>query len=159
MKVEDINVLDLYSDPRKDMGNKVPLLFYRLMNLIAVGESMGKSAPDALYESGRQSGLQIVEAMAFQSIKEIEQFFEENGIGILTVEPKGDGTITATMAECAACFGMPRMEVSLCDFECGLVTGCLEALAGTQGTSYVGKETECTSLGDFLCKFEIQLKK
>jgi len=154
MNLEDLNVLDLYSDPRKELGDKVPLLFYRLMNLIAVGESLGRKAPEALYESGKKSGVQIVQSLSLRSIKDVEQFFVDNGVGILTVDPRSDGTIYATLSECAGCFGMPRMEVSLCEFECGLVTGFLEGIAGG-GSGMTGKEIECMSLGDFACKFEI----
>jgi predicted hydrocarbon binding protein len=60
------------------------------------------------------------------------------------------------MLECSGCFGMPRMEVSLCDFEAGLITGAVEALAKDQGITYWGKEIECTSLGNYYCKFEIK---
>jgi predicted hydrocarbon binding protein len=97
----------------------------------------------------------VAQALSMRSLRDVEQFFLENGVGILTIDPQADGTIHATMAECAGCFGMPRMEVSLCEFECGLVTGFLEGIAGG-GPGLTGEEIQCMSLGDFMCKFEIR---
>lgn len=154
MKIEELSVMDLATDPRESLGDKVPFFFYRYLSLFAVADSKGAQAKKSLHDAGHKIGRELVKDMMYRDAAGIAQHFEQNGMALMTVESQDGANSMVRLQECATCSGLPPVEMPLCFFEGGILAGALQALAKSTET-YRAREIECTGLGHTSCLFEI----
>jgi predicted hydrocarbon binding protein len=151
MKIEDISVMDLATDPRPTLGDQVPFFFYRYLSLFAVADSKGGQAQHALFEGGHKIGVQLVKDMMYGDVNAVAQHFEQNGMAHVVLE---GGITRLRLEECATCSGLPNVDMALCYFDGGILAGALEQIAKS-AEPYGAREIECTGLGHSACVFEI----
>ena len=154
MKIEELGVMDLASEPRHSLGDHVPFFFYRYLSLFAVAESKGRQAEEALRSGGRKVGVQLVKGMMYRDIDALSQHFAENGQGIVSLEKREGAFTWLRLEECATCSGLPPMQKALCYFDGGILAGALEALSRST-EPYAAYESECAGLGNSSCLFKI----
>lgn len=154
MKLEQIGVLDLATDPRITMGEAVPFFFYRYLSLFAVADATGGAAKQALFKGGHKVGMQLVKEMMYRDMKAIGDHYRQNGMGILELLPDEGGVARVKLLECATCSGLPRVDMALCWFDGGILAGAMQALAKSNQL-YRAREIECCGLGNNACLFEI----
>lgn len=154
MKLEDVTVMDLATDPRQSLGEQVPFFLYRYISLFAVADSRGAYAEKSLFDGGYKAGSQLVREMMFVDVPGLIEFFRQNGIAIVTVESTSGATRMVRLEECATCTGLPPVEMSLCHLEAGLLAGALQHL-DKSSAPYGARETECAGLGNSSCLFEV----
>lgn len=154
MKIEDVTVMDLATDPRETLGDQVPFFFYRYLSLFAVADSKGAFAEKALFDGGYNVGSQLVRDMRYTEFSQIAEHYQMNGLAILTKESEDNGVMRVRLEECATCCGLPPVDMPLCHFDGGILAGALQAIAKSS-TPYGAREIECAGLGNPTCLFEI----
>lgn len=154
MKIEDVTVMDLATDPREHLGDAVPFFFYRYLSLFAVADSRGQFAQQSLFDGGHRVGVQLVREMMYSDFASVAEHFQLNGMAVVTKESEENGVVRVRLEECATCCGLPPVDMPLCYFDGGILAGALETL--TKSTMpYGAREIECTGLGNASCLFEI----
>lgn len=154
MKIEEVTVMDLATDPRETLGDLVPFFFYRYLSLFAVAESKGAFAEKALFDGGYKVGSQLVRDMMYTEFSQIAEHYEMNGLAILTQVSEEDGVMRVRLEECATCCGLPPVDMPLCHFDGGILAGALQAIAKSS-SPWGAREIECAGLGNPTCVFEI----
>lgn len=157
MKLTDINVLDLATNPRTSLPDNVGFFFYRYVTLFTVADSTGARAKKALAEGGRKVGQQLVQGMFYRSMFDLVEHFKQHGLGILEVEEEEEGRKLVRLRECATCAGLPPVEMPLCWFDGGVLAGAIGAMQGEDPAApWQAEEIECAGLGHPTCLFEIR---
>ena len=154
MKIEEVTVLDLATDPRESLGDQVPFFFYRYLSLFAIADSKGAYAQKALFDGGYKVGTQLVRDMMYTDFDGLAEHFQMNGLAIVTKESDENGVVRVRLEECATCCGLPPVDMPLCHFDGGILAGALQAIAKSS-TPYGAREIECAGLGNPSCLFEI----
>ncbi len=154
MKLSDLTVMDLATEPRTSLGDNVPYFFYRYVTLFAVADSMGARAKKALEDAGRKVGEQLVKGMFYRTVDDLAGHYRQYGMGLITLEDQGEFTWSIRLSECITCHGLPNVEMPLCWFDAGIIAGALQAM--TSGAPPLqAREVECCGLGDASCRFEV----
>lgn len=154
MKIENLSVMDLATDPRASLGDQVPFFFYRYLSLFAVADSKGAHAKRALFDGGHKVGEQLAKEMMYGDFPALAQHYQQNGLGLLSLESQEGSVSRVRLEECATCSGLPPVDVALCYFDGGILAGAMQAIARSS-EHYGAHEIECRGLGDASCLFEI----
>lgn len=141
--------LDEISCPVRDLtGRQVDLVYYRIIRLIALRESLGsRLSANLLYQAGYRVGKQFDSASLQDLCKALDDFL----LGRIKIVEQKENFLVLEEDECATCSGLPNIGEAVCDFEAGFIAGCLETITGK---TVVVKETKCWGLGDTVCRFE-----
>jgi len=149
-------------DGRSKLGDKMPVLIYRLMQftlLDVMNKKYGREeANDLLREAGRLAGGEFVRNLLDTSvgfnefIYDLQNALEEYKVGLLRIEATNEdaSNITLTFGEDLDCSGLPISGETVCDYDEGFFAGILEAYAGV---AYNVKEIDCWADGDRICRF------
>lgn len=147
---------------RKDLGENVPVLVYRLleytMNHVLAAE-YGKEQADELFrKAGYLAGTQFAQNVlnldkefdAFAG--ELQMILRDLKIGILRIEEVDDGgkKIILTVAQDLDCSGLAPSNEVVCNYDEGFLAGVLEAYTKTP---YEVREIDCWSNGARVCRF------
>lgn len=154
MKIENLNVMDLSTDSRETMGDRVPLFFYRYLSLFAVADAMGASAKSALFDAGYKIGSQLVRDKTIVDFQGLAEHYLNNGLGIVSLKSEAGSISHVVVEECATCTGLPPVETALCFLDGGILAGTMQALARSP-EAYGAREVECSGLGHSACLFAI----
>ncbi len=151
---------------RPNLGNKVPVEVYRLMQFTfrdVFEQVLGADKTDEMfYEAGKLAGTFFYKNVLCPSadineyIRELQRALKEYGIGILRVE-KADlekGEIVLTVSEDLDCSGMPEQDIEICKYDEGFISGLLESFLGTP---FFVKEVDCWCTGDRVCRFHAKV--
>lgn len=156
MKLQDLGVMDVGTEPREILGDKVPFFFYRYLTLFAVADAMGAQARDALTAAGRKAGMQLGREMHYSRFRQWIEHFRDNGMGLLKVEEETKDLIRFRLDECATCSGLPKVDQTLCCFEAGILASAAQVCSKDSGPPWDVEEVECFGLGHTACVFEVR---
>lgn len=154
MKIDNVGIMDLGTEARASLGDRVPFIFYRYMSLFAVADSKGAGAALALFDGGYAVGTQLVKEMMIRDFDGVAEHCRVSGIGILRIESQDGQTTRVRLEECATCSGLPSVEMPLCYFNGGILAGAVQTLHKST-EAYGAREVECGGLGHLSCLFEI----
>ena len=151
---------------RPNLGTKVPVLVYRLMQYTirdVLTAEFGAETKDAiLIKAGRVAGKQFCENMLDKQlgfnefISQLQRILKEQAIGILRVENADLETMhfTLTVAEDLDCSGLPCIDDVVCQYDEGFIAGILEAYTGRD---FLAKEIDCWASGERVCRFDVRM--
>jgi predicted hydrocarbon binding protein len=127
---------------RPNLGAKVPVLAYRLMQYTirdVLAADFGAETTNAiLVKAGRLAGTQFCENMLDRQlgfnefISQLQRILKEQAIGILRVENVDLDSMRfiLTVAEDLDCSGLPCTDEVVCQYDEGFIAGILEAYTG-----------------------------
>jgi len=147
---------------RGDLGEEMPVIFYRLMQFTLLDALSGEfglnKANEVFRAAGHLAGIEFAkntldldnEFDAF--ISHLQEALKLLKVGILRMELYNpvDGSIILTIAEDLDCSGLPITNETVCVYDEGFIAGILEAYTGKQ---YTVRETDCWATGDRVCRF------
>ena len=147
MKLQDLGVMDVGTEPREELGDTVPFFFYRYVTLFAVADSMGAAARDALLNAGRKVGMQLGKEMHYGSHPLWVAHFRDSGLGLLSVEEQTKDMVRYRLEECATCSGLPKVDQTLCCFEAGILASAAQVCASDNGPAWEVEEDRVRRAG------------
>jgi len=140
------------------MGQPDPYTFYRLV-FATVRVSMyheGISIDPVLYASGRRIGEAVYEQVAAREIDDLIEnlrvFYLEQRLGNMVVESV-EPFVALKVVNCFECIDLPVTGQPACAFESGLLTAVFTL---HRGVDHMAIETNCYSMGDDHCRFEVR---
>ena len=151
---------------RPNLGAKVPVLAYRLMQYTirdVLTADFGAETKDAiLVKAGRLAGRKFCENMLDtqlgfnEFIAQLQRILKEQAIGILRVENADleNMYFTLTVAEDLDCSGLPCTDEVVCQYDEGFIAGILEAYTGK---AFLAKEIDCWASGERVCRFDVRM--
>jgi predicted hydrocarbon binding protein len=152
---------------RKDLGEMMPVLVYRLMQYTMLDELSKlyglEKANDHFRNAGFLAGVEFAKNVldlkadfdAF--VAGLHKTLLDLKIGILRMEafdPK-TGSIVLTVGEDLDCSGLPITNENVCVYDEGFIAGILEAYTGKK---YDVQEVDCWASGDRVCRFNGAVK-
>ena len=147
-KVDATNVLRIV---RPTLGDQAGIGLYRLLRLVALEDIIGRGAAATAYVAGRKVGQSL-------QLKELDAFLElcnALAIGVIKIPILTENHIHVDVYECVTCAGMEPVGRTLCQFEGGLVAGCLTTILGKRCRA---KEVTCIGgLGHETCGIEVMV--
>jgi len=156
------NTLGNIKEGRKDLGEEMPVLVYRLMQftmLDILSKAYGvEQANDHFREAGFLAGTEFAKntldlTTEFGTfISELQKALQEFKIGILRMEDFNEttGEIVLSVAQDLDCSGLPITNENVCFYDEGFIAGILEAYSGIK---YDVREVDCWANGDRVCRF------
>jgi uncharacterized protein len=135
---------------RPNLGEDIPLVFYRILRIIGMRNILGESSGATLYIMGKQVGGLLSAA----SIPEFTEKIKELKIGLPEVEIVDEDHLVVKLYECITCAGFTYTGEMFCDMESGIIAGLLEKVYGKRAKS---TQTKSWSLGYNYCEFEVFL--
>lgn len=151
---------------RPNLGQKVPVLLYRLLQYtwrdVMIAELGVDKANDIIIKAGKLAGSQFCEnilnkELSFNEfVAQLQKVLKEQSIGILRIE-KADlenMKFTLTVAEDLDCSGLPSTDEVVCQYDEGFIAGILEEYTGK---SFSVKEIDCWASGDRVCRFDARM--
>ena len=151
---------------RPNLGAKVPVLAYRLMQYTirdVLAADFGAETTNAiLVKAGRLAGTQFCENMLDRQlgfnefISQLQRILKEQAIGILRVENADLDSMRfiLTVAEDLDCSGLPCTDEVVCQYDEGFIAGILEAYTGKD---FLAKEIDCWASGERVCRFDVRM--
>ncbi len=147
-KVDAKNVLRIV---RPTLGDQAGIGLYRLLRLVALEDIIGRGAAATAYVAGRKVGASL-------ELTKLDDFLElctSLAIGVIKVPILTENHIHVDVYECVTCAGMEPVGRTLCQFEAGLVAGCLSTILGKRCRA---KEVTCIGgLGHETCGIEVMV--
>ena len=140
-----LNFEDISEINRPVLGRDVDVVLYRSV-LLSVAKYLGFNALSKLYQAGVDFGRNL----GVKSIDEMIECFESLGMGIPELVSKDP--IKIHVYECAFCSGLSNIGKSVCHFERGVLTGCLESILNKKVKVV---ETKCCATGYDCCEFKV----
>lgn len=158
-RIEALSQID-----RPILGDTVPLSVFRIFrqfSALHAEEILGTMGSRVVFQhAGRQLGIDVGKSVYTEDLdeylKNIFQFVEDSGIGILSVTTNDEGQMIFKLDECITCAGMPNIGKKICHFEVGIVSGAVEVFLGE---SVGAIESKCNANGDDFCEVTITPKK
>ncbi|MEA1922517.1 MAG: 4-vinyl reductase [Pseudomonadota bacterium] len=159
----DLGDLDL---GRPNLGQKIPLLTYRLLQYtwrdVMITELGVDKANEIIIKAGKLAGAQFCENMLNRDLEfnefvaQLQQVLKELAIGILRVEIADleNMRFTLTIAEDLDCSGLPTTDEVVCQYDEGFIAGIFQAYTGKL---FSAKEIDCWASGDRVCRFRVSL--
>ena len=144
LDILELSFEDTYNVNRPTLGRQADVALIRALKLSII-RYLGFNAASKLYFAGVHFG----EELGVKSIDDMKEFFEELGIGILSVV--SEDPLIFRVEECIDCEGLPHIGEPICYFEAGIIAGCLESILGKKVKVV---ETKCYAKGDDCCEFE-----
>ena len=147
---------------RKDLGEEMPILVYRLMQytmLDVLSKALGfEKANEYFREAGFLAGSEYAkntlnlkaEFNAFTA--ELQKSLKDLKIGILRLEVFNSetGSIVLTVDQDLDCSGLPITHENVCIYDEGFIAGILETYTGKK---YEVREVDCWASGARTCRF------
>jgi len=152
--MKDVPVADAVKILRQNLGDAMPLSYWRLVRLVAISRAFGNSSDDVLDKLGKEIG----KLLAVKTAEDIVVALEDAQVGIGNPLEVRTGFYAFEFKECCTCAGVdPLVGQPMCDMELAMIQGALEKI----GIDVVGaKETKCIGgLGDPVCRFEFDVKE
>lgn len=150
-KQKFLSISDISCPVRDTTGSQVDLVYYRIIRLIALRESLGSVlSANLLYQAGHRIGREA----DCSSLDQLQNFLDDFLLGKIKIVEQKTNFIVVEEDECATCSGLPNIGEAVCDFEAGFIAGCLERMVGKK---VIVKETKCWGLGDKICRFEASI--
>ena len=152
---------------RPNLGKEIRLEVYRLMQFTLrdiLEEEFGTEKSDQIfYAAGKKAGQAFYEHMlqgdteVKDFIKRLQQALKELKIGILRVESMAADAnkLVLTVDEDVDCSGLPELDLAVCVYDEGFISGILESFTGSE---YTVKEVDCWCTGDRTCRFSAEKK-
>lgn len=138
-----IDFEDICDIDRPVLDRYVDVVTYRAI-LLSVVKYLGLNALSKLYNAGVDFGRNL----GVKSIDDMIECFESLGMGIPELVSKDP--IKIHVYECAFCSGLPNVGKSICHFERGVLTGCLESILNKKVKV---AESKCCATGYDYCEF------
>jgi serine phosphatase RsbU (regulator of sigma subunit)/predicted hydrocarbon binding protein len=147
-KQKFLSLQDINCPMRFTLGRRIDLVYYRIIRLIALRESLGsRLASKILY----QAGYQVAQQINCTSYEQLQEILNQFMLGKTIIVEQREDFIVFEEDECATCSGLPNIGEAVCDFESGFIAGSLRQITGKD---VVVEETKCWGLGDKICRFE-----
>jgi len=147
-KVDAENVLRIV---RPTLGDQAGIGLYRLLRLVALEDIIGRGAAATAYVAGRKVG----ESLQLKKLDDFLELCTSLAIGVIKVPILTENHIHVDVYECVTCAGMKPVGRTLCQFEGGLVAGCLSTILGKRCRA---KEITCIGgLGHETCGIEVMV--
>lgn len=151
---------------RKNLGEEMPVLMYRLFQFTIRKEIIAKFGREACDEIFRNAGKVAGEEYAnnlldltlppneFLSI--LQKTLEYNKVGILRIEKFDEktGDTVLTISEDLDCSGLPITGETVCTYDEGFLAGILNSYTNE---TYVVTEVDCWATGSTSCRFEAKI--
>lgn len=145
-RVDAENVLRIV---RPTLGDQAGIGLYRLLRLVALEDIIGRGAAATAYVAGRKVG----ESLKLAKLDDFLELCNALAIGVIKVPILTESHIHVDVLECVTCAGMIPVGRTLCQFEAGLVAGCLSSILGKRCQA---KEVTCIGgLGHDSCGIEV----
>jgi len=147
---------------RENLGEDMPVLVYRLMQLTLLDvltKAHGiEQANEYFRQAGYLAGLEFakntldITANSNAYIAQLKDALETLKIGIFNVEEfdAQSGKIVVTVGEDLECSGIPITNQVVCAYDEGFLSGVLEAHSGKK---YEVREVDCWANGSRTCRF------
>ncbi len=147
-KVDAENVLRIV---RPTLGDQAGIGLYRLLRLVALEDIIGRGAAATAYVAGRKVG----QSLQLTKLDDFLELCTSLAIGVIKVPILTENHIHVDVYECVTCAGMEPVGRTLCQFEGGLVAGCLSTILGKRCRA---KEITCIGgLGHETCGIEVMV--
>lgn len=155
-------------DSRKDLGEEMPVLVYRLMQYTIkdiLCKDFGKEKTDGIFRrAGYLAGIEFAKnVLDLQTdfntfIAQLQKALQELKMGVLRIEEhdKEAGSLVLTIGQDLDCSGLPVTNEKVCVYDEGLIAGILEAYTGN---SYDMQEVDCWASGAVVCRFKADRAK
>ncbi|GLC82387.1 V4R domain-containing protein [Lacrimispora brassicae] len=154
------------AEGRKNLGEEMPVMMYRLFQYSLRSELSGRFGDEAARDlfqkagklSGREFALHLLDLTLPLNdfLASLQKSLEVHKIGILRFE-KFDphtGEVVLTVGEDLDCSGLPVTGDYVCNYDEGFLAGVLKEYTGKE---YVVKEVDCWASGSRVCRFEARI--
>lgn len=150
-------------DGRKNLGESMPVLVYRLleysMNHVLTDKLGVEGANDVFRDAGHLAGTEFaknmlpLDAPLGKFLAELQRILQELKIGILRMEEMDEesGIFTLTVAEDLDCSGLPPTDEVVCNYDEGFIAGIMTVYTGR---TYKVQEIDCWASGARVCRFQ-----
>ncbi len=151
---------------RPNLGSKVPVLAYRLLQYtlrdVLISEMGVDAANEIMVKAGRLAGIHFCKNLLNRKtyfndfLAQLQRVLKEQAIGILRIESADleKMRFTITVAEDLDCSGLPCCDEVVCQYDEGFIAGILEAYTGEP---FSAKEIDCWASGDRVCRFDVRV--
>lgn len=163
----DWNSLGDIKEGRGNLGEDMPVIVYRLMQLTmrdVLSKTYGKEAANHIFrESGRLAGVEFAKNVLDTKVDfdtfvaNLAKALSELKIGIMRLEmisPDAD-VIVLTVGEDLDCSGLPVTGEVACHYDEGFIAGILDVYTGKV---YTVREVDCWATGDRTCRFKCSVE-
>ncbi len=152
------------SDGRPNLGDKVSLDLYRLMQFTlrdVLEEKYGAEETDRIfYDAGKKAGFEFYKAHiepvadVGEFVQKCQSVLKDKGIGILKIEEAAleEGRVVLTIDEDLDCSGLPELDYETCIYDEGFISSLFE---GFTKTHWDAKEIDCWCTGARTCRFRV----
>lgn len=158
--------VDNVAEGRKNLGEKMPVLIYRValysLRSVLMQRLGDESMREIFREAGSVAGKEFARHLLDLSLPldeflaVLQKLLAEQEIGILRVE-KFDvqtGEAVLTVGEDLDCSGLPVTGDTVCNYDEGFLAGILGEYTGK---NYIVTEVDCWASGARVCRFEAKL--
>ena len=147
---------------RKDLGESMPVLVYRLMQFTLLDvlnkayglEQANVHFKDAGFLAGSEFAKNVLDlSVGFDTfVADLQHALREFKIGILRIEAyeSDSGKLVMTVGQDLDCSGLPITNENVCIYDEGFIAGILNAYTGK---TYDVREVDCWASGDRVCRF------
>lgn len=161
------NDIKSVSEGRKNLGECMPVLIYRLFEYTLKDELIrryGKQETIDVFRkagalAGREFAIHILDiALPFNAfIAQVQEKLKIHKMGILRIEEVDEELreIVLTISEDLDCSGLPIVGESVCNYDEGFIAGILETYTKEK---YDVEEIDCWGTGARVCRFRALLK-
>jgi len=147
---------------RKDLGENMPVLMYRLMQFTLLDilskayglEQANVHFKDAGFLAGSEFAQNVLDLnVSFDTfVADLQNALKEYRVGILRIEAyeSDSGKLVLTVGQDLDCSGLPITNENVCIYDEGFIAGILNAYTGKV---YDVREIDCWASGDRVCRF------
>ena len=159
---EDLGDVDF---GRPNLGDKVPVVVYRLMqytfrDILSKEYGLNKTK-EVFIKAGRLAGESFCKNVLDTSLSfdefmaELQNKLADLSIGVLRVEEANRESMifTVTVSEDLDCSGLPLYGETVCDYDEGFLAGIMSVYTGRD---FYAEEIDCWATGDRTCRFKIK---
>jgi predicted hydrocarbon binding protein len=150
---------------RPNLGREVKLEVYRLMQFTLrdmIEDELGTEEADRIfYAAGKKAGKAFYDHLlqgcteVKDFVKKLQEVLKDMKMGILRVESvtSDASKLVLTIDEDVDCSGLPELDIEICVYDEGFISGILESFTGSE---YAVKEVDCWCTGDRTCRFSAE---
>lgn len=152
-------------DGRPNLGTKVDLELYRLMQFtlrdVLEGKYGKEAADEVFFEAGKLAGNEFythyIEPVASldEFVNKTQKLLKEKKIGILKIEEARpeEGRVLLTVDEDLDCSGLPELDYETCIYDEGFISALFEQVTRKK---WRAKEIDCWCTGARTCRFLVK---
>ena len=147
---------------RENLGEYMPVLFYRLLEYtmldVLVNEYGPDKASELFFKAGHKAGIALAQNTLDLNkdfdgfVGQLGQVLEDNLLGILKIEEfhREKLSFILTISQDLDCSGLESTGEVVCHYDEGLISGIMEAYTGKK---FSVKEVDCWANGNGTCRF------